>query len=427
MPTAYLFPYEPNWGQGIKYRITYPCKIITSYAGDEQRILLKQLPILETEAIYDLGTAYSSSMFDSLVWNAQSAGCILPIWLYSSLVEVDLLAGDTSIILPTTNPYFGTGDTHVALIDIDAPDVHEFATITSVDTHMHLLNPLTRNWKARTAFIVPCRPARIPQEVQIIKVSSAIMSSSIIFKYQETPLITAPRRTHVIGDFSDKDLSEDYTAIPMYYAEELCIMESNRVEDINMTYKREFVEMDFSTGIVTTINKQYHSVITREFVMFLDGFTEIIEFIKWFDRRKGRCVPFWVNSGQHEVYLTTTASVGSTIINVTDKSLEKLFEKTYSSNAYEIHPLRSNLIFFNSDGTCVYTRIASVGTKYADGTVDLNVDALTATLNIDNVIMGSFLQHCRLDSDTIEIAFYDKQLASASLKFVEVLYEEDIL
>lgn len=424
MPVAYLFPYEPNWVQGVKYRITYPCKIITSYQGVEQRILLKQIPVLETEARFDLGDSYSSSMFDALVWNSQSIGNLLPIWLYSTTLESDILAGSTTIKIPTTNPYFGSGDTHVALIDIANNNIHEYATITGADaTYMYLLNPLTRNWAAHDTFIVPCRPARIPPEVQILKASNAITSSSIIFKYQETPLVTMTKRKFTVGDIDDTALSEVYIGVPLYHGEELCIMESNRLDSINVSYKRNYVELDFNTGIVTILNRQYHSEVTRDFVMFLDGFNDIINFIKWCDRRKGRCVPFWVNSGQNEIQLVNNADTGSTTIRVADSYLEKLFEHTSSNDPNKIHPLRSNIVFFNNNGTSIYTRILAIGTKYSDNTVDLIVEALSAPLLIDKVIMGSFLQHCRLDSDTVEIDFYDKRLASASLKFVEVLYD----
>lgn len=425
MPTAHLFPYEPNWGAGLKYRITYPCKVITSYEGVEQRILLKQIPILETEAKFDLGDGFSNGMFDALIWNGQSVGTMLPIWLYSTMLDEDILAGVNKVKIPTTNPYFGKGDTHIAFINLDNNNINEFATVTHTDDeYMYLLSPLTKNWQERVTFIVPCRPAKIPQEVQVIKFSSVVMSASIIFKYQETPLVPtlAPRRYYTVGDSSDAQLN-DTTGIPLFHNEEICIMQGNRVDDTGIMFKRDFTDLDFNTGISTLLNKQWYSNVTRDFVMFLDGSDDIIDFIKWVDRRKGRCIPFWVNSGQNEIQLVNDAATGDTVIRVVDSNLEKLYEKSATGYANQIHSLKSNVIFFNKNGTSTYTRILTVGNRYPDGSVDLNVEALTGELKTDNVIIGSFLQHCRLDSDTVEIAFYDKDLASASLKFTETLYD----
>lgn len=421
MPAIFMFPFEPNWVDGIRYRITYPTKIIKAYDGHEQRIMLRELPIVECEAKYDMGLGAESSWFDSLLWKAQGVGIMMPIWLYATRLTEVISAGQDYIPIPTANPYFGNGDSHVALIDAWDNLKFEMSIITNVsDGNMYLLQPVKEMWDAEITFVVPCRPAKVPAELQLVKPTSIITSATIISKFQETPLIIPRIKSFNAGSV----YTEDYTGVPLFYGTEIFLEEPNRRDDLNVFTRRDVFEMDYTTGHTTLVSRAPFTTTTRDFKFLLDGFTDIINFVKWVDRRKGRCVPCWVPSNQEELQIVNDITSGSTQIVVKDIYMEKMFEYP-GLYADRPHPLRSNIVIRKTNGQYVPTRIINIASKDSNlNTVTLNVDAINQDIPVNEIALTSFLHHMRLDSDTVELYLHDKHIAEATVKMTETLYDE---
>lgn len=424
MPTTFVLPFEPNWEDEVRYRITYPSTVHRAFNGFEQRIMLRTLPQLEFEATYTLGLGKESELFDAMIWRAQGVGLLSPLWLYASRIPLPLGAGSIMIPLPQDNPYFGNGDTHLALIDLLDNTQFEFCIIDHADDKfMYLAKPTERLWDAYTTFLVPVRPARTAAEVQLSKVTSTITNASCVFKFQDTPLAIASHRRYRVGS----KYVEDYTDIPKHHDAELYAYEPNRVKDITVSSKRDVYEMDFTTGRVTVTAKSPFTATTRDFTWLLSSTTEILDFLHWWDRRKGRCIPCWMPSNQHELTLRENVAATDTQLVLDDYNMEVLYEYP-GLFADRPHPLRSHIYLRAANGEYYTTQIINIESKNTlNGTVTVNIDPIGKAIDASGIVAVGFLHHMRADSDMAEIIFYDKRLAEVTVKMTEVLYEKQVI
>jgi len=419
VPQMYCFPFEPNWQKGVKYRLTVPNKIITSYDGHEQRILLRGSPAIETEAQYLLGSSEDSALFEMALWYGQGIGIFLPMWLHGSLLNADVAKDSTKLPKPTTaeNPYFNAG-LHVALIDIERNSEYEVLNVQSVvgDT-INVYPKVSKDWLKRTCFIVPMMVARIPENMQIIKSTSRISSLTVVMEYQNTEY-------SVLGEAPS--IAEDYTGVPMFKGIEFTGEESNRAEDLVFAFSRDIRSLDFDTGIKTVIPKSDHSTLTRDFKIICFNVADIQKWVNWVGRRRGRNVPFWCPSGNNDVEVMDDIGAASSTLRVRNWPFNLMYRRPGTGYDNQIHQLRSHLAVYSNRGVYYPTKILNVGTHNPDGSMDLNIEPLGVDLPLTSVAMTSFLHHSRLSNDTVEFNFFNTKNAEVNFKIQDAIYDRNV-
>ena len=114
-------------------------------------------------------------------------------------------------------------------------------------------------------------------------------------------------------------------------------------------------------------------------------------FRRWLHRRRGRCVPVWIPSRQHDLVAASTVLSGST----------KLVVKDIGYREFGIsQPTKQHLALVRADGSVVCRQVTAAQAGTAPGTEELT---LNAAPEASDVVRISFLSLHRLAADRIEL------------------------
>lgn len=184
---------------------------------------------------------------------------------------------------------------------------------------------------------------------------------------------------------------------------------TDRSGDLGATAKRGLSIIQSAVGKRITMDRWGVPSIVRSFVWAAFSRAEIGVLRTFLAARKGRAVPVWVSTDNADLTLALGAVAGSTTVTVKKVG--------YSTFVFATGNGRRHLAVRTGETVQLAKVIAC--RDNLDGTETLTLDTpLTANLMAGKTM--SYLVLCRLESDTVRIAYVTPTVAEASLNFVEL-------
>ncbi len=390
-----LAAFPPGTTDPSRMRIAYLTDVINARTGLEQRRQLREWP--SGEMTWSTGPLHGpeAQYLAGLIYAGQAEPHAIPLWPFPRWLAQNVSAGALSLPL-TPGPgllWFGA---HVALVRPGQAEIRGIQSITGdPPTSITLSEGLENPWPAGTA-IYPVaagylRPQQ-PQTWHALAIAGAMVTVDI-------PSLGEL----VLGSVADP---------PTFQSLEVLDTMPNRVGEEEDVAGRLIEVLDPGTGPVWIDSpSEAPTLLRQQFLRTMMAESDVLPFVAFLDRRRGRGVPFLVCSWQQDLTLAAGVSAGATQITVHPCGYpELLFATGTGRHLIGVrHPTTGNWSYHE------------VTAAILDGSVErLTIDpSAPVAWPIGSLI--SFLRFCRLESDDVEIDFWRPGAMQAQLAIRELL------
>lgn len=406
-------------GSNITEKWEYMTDVITSYDGHEQRIKLRQHPRHYLSYDYPAMDCFQAQWLRGLGRIRQSDTYYIPMWHTPVYLEEDYLAGKVLYIQSECMysldncewiEIFVKDDVNQTGINI-VRQVKEY-----LDGMIGLVKQIDKPLNKKNTWIFPLKSC----SVQPTSGLQYIYSNGANVTYNFEDLLLVPRTAHI----PDKYLSY-YEEYPNRNKFNLPYVLNNRevltippqwVDDgsVVLSIDKATNKLDNATGVFIYDLKNTKSYDIHTLELTLMNKKQISNMIRFFKRVKGRYksfyCPTWVNdiqiygnlnSSDNFVYTDWGKISQYYISNKRPKKLV-IFTKDFNSHILDILTYGSETISGKKYGKIMFT--SNIGFN----------------LNEDNILMASYLNLVRLDSDELQLNYETNIVANTTLVMREV-------
>lgn len=376
------FPFPPNYAQAFIERLNWKTDVLTHYDGSEQRIKQRQIARISYE--YRVTALdVDAQRLKAVLWDWQSRVFALPVWTDEGALQVSANIDDTVLNINTTDLDHYAGGFVVLLSDSYTLEVIEIASITA--TTVTLANGLAAAWVAGTK-VYPARLARIASDLKFkntLQGIDGVVSFDVVSATNATPV----------------DFALSYRGLPVLDRT------PNKAGGVSTEFRRDLEILDNLTGVVAYDDRSGFANTLQDYHWIEKGRANIAILKQWLYARAGRLTPFWTSSWTNDIELVGTVAVSDLVIDIAF-----IGYANYLSQGVGRRDIKIEL----NDGTVFYRRITD-SVDNGDQTETLSIDtSLGQAVNPSDISMISFMQLHRLDSDNIEIAWRQTDLAECS-------------
>lgn len=387
-----VFPFKPNWSEGVEHTLSYKTDIFTSRSGKEQRRALRSTP-RRTVSYSSLVCGDEYVKFQRLMATKQNADFQLVDWSRSTKTH-GIEAGATHFSLRDFAPEW--------LVDGVAVFLGDGATLipATVDT----VSGYTVELTAPVALTLPptaiIRPGLRGQLGSFSTVSNTSNVVTISVSLDITPgsIPNSTNRFHpwIIG------------------GKEVFGFNWNWGESVTTDYQWPVEQVDFQRGVTTTYRPvTFGSAVQKATLVRqteeIDGITRFLE------RQKGQQGEFWMPSGTSDIALHVAASEGATSISVAGGELYEDFGS---------HLVYKAIAIYLRDGRKVFRKINSIGLSSGNSVLNLN-SPLTFAIAPSDVAKISWLRPARFASDEQSIEYLTDNVAQLQVTTTTVSFSSD--
>jgi len=298
------------------------------------------------------------------------------MWFDGVQISADIAPDDLTIFADTTNNNFTPAG--LCMLMNEAGD-HEVVSIESITgSSIIAANKITGTYSADNTLVYPAILARIPSRASLKRFKHDTAYGIAQFRGIEPH--TVPEATETlhrgIGVLEQK---------PEW-----------KGQDPAVEYWRKVQELDYG-GRDAIEDESGNGGTLQTCAWTFDGRVAIYNFLKFLGSRKGRLVPVWFPTWTNDFVLDGDIEEAASFIDVVHSNYV-LFHNTGIN--------RRDIMIELTDGSRYYRRIESA--TVIDNTRErLVIDtALGVDASMDEVAMISFLSLARLDSDSIELAYW---------------------
>jgi hypothetical protein len=193
MPAPIPFPFEPDWSERFRERLSYLTDVLPLLNSDEQRIALRSVPRTMLQFRAFATTAREASYFRSLLWGLGGALVAMPLWPEACRLINNVNPGN--IYLPVDDvSYRRFESAGYALLwrDPFTCELREVETVFGnvVQLVSGLQNPWSGDGRTR---VIPALPGKLESRLVSQRISrEAEAMNEIIFDAQEgSPDVTS--------------------------------------------------------------------------------------------------------------------------------------------------------------------------------------------------------------------------------------------
>lgn len=387
-----VWPFKPNWSQGLVESLEWLSDVMTSYSGDEQRFSLRTKPrrIFEYASVVQKEEA---AIATNLLWGWQNRNFAVPVWFDKTMLNAPVSAGADTISVDTTDRGFFV-DGLLLLInsvtDYEAIQIESFTSSSVV-----LAKPLERSWPAGTK-VYPLNVARMPQSVNSTRLTDGVLNINTVFNadpVQTDPYIPVAAASTTFNGY------------------EVILRKPNWARPVEIENNYEYDLVDFQVGGVASVTTTTFPKVIRRFQWDLYSNDEVREFRQLLGRLKGRAkaayLPTWF--AEFELYSTEVAS--SSTIRVKDNEFYRVVN---------VDPALKTLMILPRTGAPIIRSIDSVGIDPL-GFITLGLNAaIGIDLNATTLSRLSLVHLCRLTADRVIINWVSDRKATVEANFTLV-------
>ena len=383
--TAWIW--APDWSRNIIERVEWLTDVLRAYSGKEQRVALRSGPRKEYEFAFSAEASARRRLENTLYgWGARVWA--LPIWTDGEDLAAPVYQGATSIPSDTdSRDYHADG---LGIVFAGDGSDYEVFEIEAVDAdEITLKRGIERTWPAGSR-IFPARTARLEDR-------QAVSRFVLDFAYGVVRFQLVEPITHAAA-----------VEAVTYRGHPVLTQRQEWSEDPELAYHRQLAEFDPRTGVRSLEDESGIPDTLQAYRWRLTSRDEIEAFRQFLYARAGRHKAIWIPTWTNDAVVNQTVASAATAIDVEDDS----FVRFVNAGAH-----RKDLRIELTDGTVFYRRIT--GAQVIDDTTErLILDA-----SFGRVIQPaefrhvSFMALCRLDQDSVELAWSTGAQADAVAVF----------
>lgn len=376
-----VFSIMPDTSKSYVESLEWVTDVITAHDGSEQRSTLNDLP--DTQISMSVHQQQEQIHYlDSLLWGWQHRVYLLPLWHRHTALSAPVNEGLKVIPGLTAHVGFKAGGLGILWAAFDRFETFEVVDIQP--DHLTIKRPLLGTWGVGT-LVAACRPARLPQEVEV--------------SWDHADLASVPLKFI----FTDVELEVPVEAPGQYRNLPTMMIAPNWVSPLTEKNVRNLDVFETDLKARYTVLKNDVPYVVRSHAWFLKGKSKIAEFRGWLYSRRGRATPFWAPSWKSDLVLGERVEQGKDQITVKSISYRSL----YASNDG-----RKDIVIFLRAGPPLFRRISNTAASTNPGHEILVLDAeISQTIELNQVWMICFLCLYRLDADGVELDWRSDQLA----------------
>lgn len=370
-----IWPFEPDWNEGLGETLEWKTDILQSPTGSEQRRALRLLPLRTFDFTVALDGA-ERSMLDNLIMAHSGDDWYLPLW--HDVRMVDGTATASHLPIKTRNIPLGTAMLVLGETPFDY-EVTEFVQFAE-GGGMNVSPPLSRVPRAGTR-LFPMIQARLVEEPSQTAITDTLITAEpqfIVTDYSSD--IPAPTA-------AEAGLTSSYRGF------HVLTRESDWSERGERGQQRLLDTFDAGVGAPEQHDTAGRPFPTQQHRWVLDGYEDHTTFQALLHWLRGRCVPVWVPTWMGDMRLISAVSADATSIQV---------ERCGFTLAGGPRPEREDIMIELMTGARIYRRITGSGAGVISETIQLD-SAVGTALSPQNVLRICFVSLMRLDHDTVEI------------------------
>lgn len=380
-----VFGHAPDWDEPVRERLGWLTDVLTTQAGIEQRIGLRDAPRRGLEYALATLSRHETNRLETLLLGWQSRLFAVPVWTEYQALATDLAAGSLTIPCATANYEFAASG--LALL-WRAHDDYEAVEVASVGASALTLTSATlAAWPAGTR-LYPVRLGRLPDRQRFTRLTGHHLAGSVAFAFEDNPAVAAA------------DSGDTYAGFRVYLGK------TNWADPIEIEALRQLETLDYGTGTAPWVDDLSGlAALLKSWHWTLKSRAEIIALRGWLAARGGRRVPFW--SASQAVDLQVTAPIGASDSAITVRNVG--YARYLDGRADRRH-----LVIETLTGVRYY-RAITTSSEIDAASESLAIDnALGVTMQPADIASVRFLHLMRLDSDEIEIEWHSTEIAECS-------------
>lgn len=376
--TIPVFPFRPNWSTPVADTLQWRTDVHRAYAGNEQRVCLRAKPRRRIEyraAVW----GEERQRFENLLRGYQKLVFGLPLWHQGSRLTAQASAGATVISIPGGD--WGDRRMRDGLALLLYRDYKTWEVVTEQSRaggDITLNASLGRTWPAGS-LLYPVVVGKLPEEVSAERLTGDVLDAVLAWTLDpRTASPTLP--TSLTWD--------TYAGYPVVKTQ------PNWVRPVTRSFRHAFDTFDTDTGVVEWTPTEALPHATRRYSWTLRSNAQVLDFLAFLDRCKGRLSPFlapeW--STAFEVVADNTADTTKVRVRNNRYLADDAFDAT-----------NDRFYIRKSDGS-EYFRQAVGAEALPGGILELTLNTATP-VTPETVIGFTPLQLCRFDSDSLTLAW----------------------
>ena len=378
---------------------------MTHRDGSEQR----RQPRLYPRRMFEYSVLPQSQVLqtrlENFLWANSDAAMIVPIWTDAQRLTTAATSGTATV---TVNTITYDYDTNGYVILWRSPSSYEVVAIDSLNsTTLTLEENLVSTWPIGT-IVAPARLGRLTQQMQGTQIAHNLRPYKLIFEIDEASYSTNRITSLSPTQYLSRDTFE-FPTVPT---------STEASDDLDFGYDQSYAIIDAQTGAVA-LDTGARSTPTL-LIPYAQKFANRAQISEWWgflDRRQGRRVPFWLPSWEKDFQPVTITNGVSGAIDYEANGYADWIDAASGRKDIAIIYLAQGQVY--AQGHHQRVRITAA-TNNGDGTETINCPLNFVYEEDKNLIRVSFLRFCRMESDTVEIAWKNTCVAVTKQPFREM-------
>jgi len=386
-PSLAVWMWRPDWSRPLIERLEWMTNVMPSYSGKEQRVALRSGPRQGFEFAFAAEGAERRRLENVLyAWGARTWA--LPVWSDGEIVSTPISVGSTSISCDTATRDFHDGGLGIVFSPgFSACELFEIDVASS--GLVTLTSPMSGAWPAGSS-VFPVRRARLEDRQLVSRFVADVAYGVARFEVDgAVPHVAAA------------DPAE-------YRGHPVMAQRPEWSEDPELAYQRKLAEFDPRTGVRFLEDESGLPDTLQAYRWVLTSRAEIEAFRQFMYARSGRHRAIWIPTWTDDLLVRAAVSAVATEIDVVADGFT-----TYVDAGVHRRDIRVEL----ADGTIFYRRIT--GAQVIDAATErLVIDAsFGRVIQPAEFLHVSFMALCRLDQDSVELAWNTGEQADAVAVF----------
>jgi hypothetical protein len=385
-----VFAFDHDWSSDVTERVSWLTDVLTHRDGSEQRRQPRLYPRRMLEYSVLPQSQLLQTRLDNFLWSSSDEAMIVPIWTDAQRLTTAATSGAGTVTVSTTTYDY---DDNGYVILWASPSSYEVVAIQSLNsTTLTLEENLVSTWPVGTV-VAPARLGRLTQSMPGRQIAHNVRPYSLVFEIDEasysTNRITALSPTQYLS----RDLFE-FPTVPT---------STEASEDLDFSYAHTYPVIDAQTGAVALdTGARDTPTLAIPYAQKFASRAQISEWWGFLDLRQGRRVPFWMPSWEKDFQPVTIHNGFSGSIDYTANGYADWIDGADGRKDIAIIYLQDGQVY--TKGHWQTVRITAA-TNNMDGTETIDCP-LTFVYDEDKALVRiSFLRYCRLEADTVEIAW----------------------
>lgn len=362
----------PDWSGGVRERLAFLTNVLAGWSGAEQRRSLRLAP-RRTFDFSCLMSRQERRLIENALFDWSARVFALPIWPDGQRITSAAAAGASAVSCDPANRDFTVGGLAILISSASSYEIVQVASINagSIGT----AHPLQGSWSSGTRFY-PARSARLASFPTITRENSQVAT-------------IAP--TFTIVEPCDWPVA---TGLPTYRGLPVLENRPNEAEGSPSVYAHLVNQIDNETGVYVVDDTADMGFPAWSHVWWMQGRTQRVALRALLYLLRGRQGEIWVPTYQSDFELMATVASSATTMDV-----EACGYSLYAAGQQN----REDIRIETTSGQIFYRRVTG-SVDVGGGIERISIDSSLGTTLAPSAIRAiSYLVHCRLDSDEIEI------------------------